>query len=192
MRTFVGRGVGAQFLDDLLMADKYVYVVSRWISPSYARKLVNIARDGVEVKIITSDDSERHHQEALKILKKALKPPKLAFFMRSSWTPPNMELGIIRQQYLHVKMYVFDDKMAVVGSANFTEHGLWNNIEHIVVFDKPEEVEEIKRDFKKLWRLYTESRETAVEIITLGDIARAIGKTVKQLLTMFAKLRKRK
>ena len=185
MRSYAGRGVGAHFINDLLLAQEYVYVVSRWISPDYARKLVEKARNGVEVKILTSDDKEKHHQESLKILLSALKPPRLAFIKRSAWTPPNMELGVIKEEYLHVKMYVWDDKGAVVGSANFTQRGMWHNIEHVIVFDKPEEIEAIKKDFHTLWTLYTESKETAREVITLGDIAAKLGKTLGELKKLF-------
>ena len=102
-----------------------------------------------------------------------------------------MELGIIRERYLHVKLYVFDDKFAVVGSANLTESGMWNNIEHIVIFDNPEEIQTIRSDFLKLWKLYTESKETAVEVTTLEDIAKSIGKTVKELASLLSRLRKK-
>ena len=191
MRSYVGRGVGAHFLNELLMSESYVYVASRWVSPEYAEKLVKLASEGVEVKVITSDDKEKHHQEALKILKNALRPPRRFLFRKSDWVPPNMELGIIREQYLHVKLYVFDDKFAVVGSANLTESGMWNNIEHIVIFNNPEEVQAIKSDFLKLWKLYTESKETAVEVTTLEDIAKSIGKTVKELASLFSRLRRK-
>ncbi|MCE4601260.1 MAG: phospholipase D-like domain-containing protein [Desulfurococcales archaeon] len=185
MRSYAGRGVGAHFINDLFLAEKYVYVVSRWISPEYARKLVEKAESGVEVKVLTSDDSEKSHQESLKILLDALKPPKLAFF-RKSWTPVNMELGVIREKYLHVKMYVWD-RGAAVGSANFTQNGMWHNIEHIIVFDKQEEIEAIKKDFNTLWTLYTEDKETAKEVITLFDIAKKIGKPLSELKKLFRK-----
>ena len=185
MRSYAGRGVGAHFANELFLAERYVYVVSRWISPEYARRLVELARRGVEVKILTSDDREKHHQEALKILVDALRPPRSILFRRSDWTPPNMELGVIREQYLHVKMYIWDDRAAVVGSANFTQRGLWSNIEHIVIFDEPGEVEAIKRDFHTLWSLYTEDKETAREVITLEDVARKIGKTLQELRRLF-------
>lgn len=185
MRSYAGRAVGAHFANDIFLAKDYVYIVSRWISPENASKLVDMARSGIEVKILTSDDKEKNHQEALKILKEALKPPKLAFLKKSSWTPLNMELGIIREEYLHVKMYIWDDAKAVVGSANFTNRGLWHNIEHIVVFEDPNEVQAIKRDFHALWKLYTEDKETAREIITLGDIAAKIGKTIGELKKLF-------
>jgi len=185
VRSYAGRGVGAHFVNDLLMAERYVYVVSRWISPEYARRLVDKARAGVEVRVLTSDDREKNHQEALKLLLDSLRPPRRILFRRADWTPPNMELGVIREQYLHVKMYIWDDKAAVVGSANFTQRGLWSNIEHIVVFDKPEEVEAIKRDFNTLWQLYTEDKETAREVVTLEDIAKRIGKTITELRRLF-------
>lgn len=191
MQSYVGRGVGAHFINDLFMAERYIYVVSRWISPEYAEKLVSKAREGVEVRVITSNDKEKNHQKALKILLNALRPPKLAFIRRKDWVPPNMELGIIKEEYLHVKMYVFDDKAAIVGSANFTYRGLWENIEHIVLFNKPEDVEQIKKDFLTLWKLYTEEKQVVEEVITLEDIAKKIGKTIHELVSFFAKLRKR-
>ncbi len=187
MKSYVGRGVGAHFSNELFLSKNYVYVVSRWISPSYAEKLVNLARNGVEVRVITSDDKEKNHQKALDILLSSLKPPRFASLRRKEWVPPNLELGIIREQYLHVKMYVFDDKLAVVGSANFTEHGLWQNIEHIVVFDSPEDVERIKNDFYTLWHLYTESKEAAKEVIRLTDIAAKLGKPLKELMKLLKK-----
>ncbi|MEB3779948.1 MAG: phospholipase D-like domain-containing protein [Desulfurococcales archaeon] len=189
MRTYAGRGVGAYFANDLFTASEYIYVVSRWISPDHANRLVAKAKEGVEVKVLTSDDNERNHQQALRILTEALRPPRLIMLRRSSWQPPNMELGVIREEYLHVKMYVWDDKMAVVGSANFTHRGLWDNIEHIVVFDDPREVEMIKNDFHTLWHLYTEHKEAAREVITLEDIAKKIGKTVRDLASLFSRLR---
>jgi phosphatidylserine/phosphatidylglycerophosphate/cardiolipin synthase-like enzyme len=183
LRSYAGRSAGAHFLDEMFMSKDYVYVASRWISPEYAKKLVQMTKEGVAVRIITSDDKEKNHQKALEILKKALKPP--AFARIKGWNPPNMELGIIREQYLHVKLYVFDDKMAVVGSANLTKNGMWNNIEHVVIFDKPEEVQQLKHDFEKLWKLYTEDKQAAKEVTSLADIARKLGKTVAELVKMF-------
>ncbi len=184
MKSYAGRGVGAHFLDDMLLAESYIYVVSRWISPEYADRLISRAREGVAVKVITSNDPEKHHQEALKRLRKALKPGRF-LLRRRDWEPPNMELGVVEQRYLHVKMYIYDDKLAVVGSANLTQNGMWSNIEHIVVFDKPEEIQAIKKDFEKLWKLYTESRETAVEVVTLEDIAKMLGKPLAELASFF-------
>ena len=185
MRSYAGKGVGAHFLDEMFLARDYVYVASRWISPEYAEKLIQLAKQGVTVKIITSDDKEKNHQKALEMLKKALKPPALARI--KGWNPPNMELGIIREKYLHVKLYVFDDKLAVVGSANLTRNGMWNNIEHVVVFDQPDEVQQLKHDFEKLWQLYTEDKQVAREVMSLADIAKKLGKTVTELIRMIKK-----
>ena len=71
LRSYVGRGVGAYFLDRMFLAKRYVYVASRWISPEYAEKLIELARRGVLVRVITSDAREKSHQEALE-------PPTLA------------------------------------------------------------------------------------------------------------------
>ncbi|MEB3847005.1 MAG: hypothetical protein GSR74_03405 [Desulfurococcales archaeon] len=43
----------------------------------------------------------------------------------------------------------------------------------------------IKRDFRTLWNLYTESEKTAREVITLKDIAKKTGKTLGELRRLF-------
>ena len=177
IKTYVGRGVGAHFINELLESRSFIYVASRWISPEYAEKLIAKAREGVEVRIITSNDREKNHQRALKIILDSLKPPLL----KRGWTPPNLEVGVVREKYLHVKLYI-GDHIAAMGSANFTYLGLWENIEHVAVFSDRDTIDMLRKDFQTLWKLYIEDKKTVEKVITLRDIAKAIGKTIKWLL----------
>jgi phosphatidylserine/phosphatidylglycerophosphate/cardiolipin synthase-like enzyme len=51
--------------------------------------------------------------------------------------------------FTHSKLYVLDD-IAIIGSANFTESGLWRNIEEVVIFSDKSTVEEIVEIFNRI------------------------------------------
>jgi phosphatidylserine/phosphatidylglycerophosphate/cardiolipin synthase-like enzyme len=51
--------------------------------------------------------------------------------------------------FTHSKLYILDD-IAVISSANFTESGLWKNIEEIVVFSDKQTVDEIVGVFNRI------------------------------------------
>jgi phosphatidylserine/phosphatidylglycerophosphate/cardiolipin synthase-like enzyme len=51
--------------------------------------------------------------------------------------------------FTHSKLYILDD-IAVISSANFTESGLWKNIEEIVVFSDKQTVDEIVGIFNRI------------------------------------------
>jgi len=115
--------------------------------------MIDLTKRGTTVKVITSNNTEKNHQEALKLLRNFLKPKRdWLGRVRKDWTPPDMELRIIEERFIHAKIYV-KDGYAVVGSANLTESGLWKNVEHIVIFEG-EEAEQIVNDFETLYNLY--------------------------------------
>lgn len=155
MRSYVGRGAGAHIENKLLSAQQYVLVCSPWISPFYAQKLVDLAKRGVVVKLITSNSDVREHQEALKIIKNALKPERdWLGRVKKDWQPPSIDVKIIDERFVHAKIYAIDGNYAVVGSANLTEHGMWKNVEHLIIFDDETSVEQIENDFALLWQTY--------------------------------------
>jgi len=51
--------------------------------------------------------------------------------------------------FTHSKLYILDDT-AVISSANFTESGLWKNIEEVVVFSDKQTVDEIVGIFNRI------------------------------------------
>ena len=64
---------------------------------------------------------------------------------------PKLNIKISRKAFVHSKIYIIDGSYAVVGSANLTHAGLWENIETVTIYRDPEEVEEVKKDYLKLW-----------------------------------------
>ncbi len=62
----VGKGVGHVLEDILLSAKTRLWVVSPWISPKYANILVKKASEGVNVKLLTSNDfSNKTHRNSV-------------------------------------------------------------------------------------------------------------------------------
>ena len=41
----------------------------------------------------------------------------------------------VDESFIHAKIYVADDSFAAIASANLTKTGMWERVEHIVIFD---------------------------------------------------------
>ncbi|MEB3755807.1 MAG: phospholipase D family protein [Caldisphaeraceae archaeon] len=123
-------------------AMKSINVSSPFISPRYARMLINKSRGGVKIRVLTwmpevreEIDEHKYHIESLRILKNNMNE--------------NLEVKIADK--LHAKMYIIDEKLAITGSANLTERGMYGNYEHIDIKMDPKSVLEINNEFNKLW-----------------------------------------
>ena len=55
----------------------------------------------------------------------------------------------------HAKMYIIDNKIAIIGSVNFSESYFWNNIEYLLILDESEIVNQVINDYDKLWNSYS-------------------------------------
>lgn len=53
---------------------------------------------------------------------------------------------IVYDNKLHAKIFIFDDRVAYVGSSNLTSAGLERNYEGVIEIDDPQQVRSIKRD----------------------------------------------
>jgi phosphatidylserine/phosphatidylglycerophosphate/cardiolipin synthase-like enzyme len=179
VETFVGRGAGAFIENKLFQASQYILICSPWISQHYASKLCEIAKKGVQIKIITSSDQANlEHVEALKTLKAALTPQKdFLGRIKKDWAPPPLDIKIVDERFIHAKIYCFDGVYAVVGSANLTEAGFFKNVEHIVIFKNTEDVERIENDFGQLWVEYS-----GIELV---EEKLGISKVLPRLLRIF-------
>jgi len=137
------RGVGKVVEPILQDARRSIDVSSPFISPKYARMLVDKSNRGVRVRVLTwiprsgeADVEEyKYHVEALKILKDA--------------TSNNLEVRVV--DYLHAKMYIVDGRIAITGSVNLTERGLYWNYEHVDIKLEPRQVMKTIEEFEKLW-----------------------------------------
>jgi len=155
MKTYVGRGVGAYIENKIFSAEDYLLISSPWINPQYAQKLIDIADSrGVAIKVITSDRPE--NQDTVNIFKKRLTPARdFLGRIKKDWSPPSIDIKVVRERFIHAKIYAVDGKYAVVGSPNFTEECFWKNAEYILIFEDPDEVRQIEDDFGQLLLQYT-------------------------------------
>jgi len=132
------RNVG-RILEPLLKgARRSLDISSPFISPRYAKMLVEKSKEGIMVRVLTSTPGEsgpRHHIDALEILKQNVSE--------------SLEMRITES--LHAKIYIIDKRVAVTGSANLTESGLFRNLEHIEIKMDPKTVEENVKMFESLW-----------------------------------------
>lgn len=143
MRTYIGRNLGT-FLELMLFsASKSMWLCSPRISPKFARKLVEHASKGIDVKVITGS---YRNEESVDILRGALR------------SNVNLDYLILKPEaeQLQIRIYLVDGRYAVVGSANLTESDLYGDIEYVIIVDDLRDVERIMEDFITLWRLYSE------------------------------------
>lgn len=61
-------------------------------------------------------------------------------------------LGVPEQSLMHHKFAIFDDRLLVTGSYNWTNSAEQANYENLVVLDEPEVVARFQREFRRLWR----------------------------------------
>jgi hypothetical protein len=59
VRTHMGRGTGNYIEKQLFSAKNYVCVCSPFISPSYAKRLLQLLDRGIKAKVITSDSENK-------------------------------------------------------------------------------------------------------------------------------------
>jgi hypothetical protein len=118
-------------------AKKSVHIISPWISKEIAESIIKIAsKQRVRFEIITSDDL------TVDTHKKALEK-----FART--TVPNVNVYIIREK-LHAKMLIVDERVLVMGSANLTLSGLYENIESYIVLATPDTIKSSLLQFNEL------------------------------------------
>ncbi len=140
--SYSGRDVGKIIEPIIFGSRQEIKIAVPFISPKYAEKLVEMARRGVKIKILTEiPESEssikefEYHLKALKVLKNSREK--------------NLEVKLIDK--LHLKVYISDSRIAVTGSTNLTEHGFYKNLERIEVKIHPEAVNELLKEFSEYW-----------------------------------------
>ncbi len=61
-------------------------------------------------------------------------------------------LGVPEQSLMHNKFAVFDERLVVTGSYNWTNSAEYANYENLVVLDEPALVARFQQEFQRLWR----------------------------------------
>lgn len=61
-------------------------------------------------------------------------------------------LGVPEQSLMHHKFAVFDERLVVTGSYNWTNSAEHANYENLIVLDEPGVVKRFQQEFRRLWR----------------------------------------
>lgn len=159
LATSLVRSPWAQPFQQLVsIAERDLLLVSPFIKSQSTNQIVsNLQRRGVDkqisVVVLTNLRPESvlngsTDVEALSTLSKAL---------------PNFDL--VHLPSLHAKVYVADDRVAVVTSANLTKPGITGNLEYGVAFTDGPVVREIRRDFQNYSRLGATIAASDIEVM---------------------------
>jgi hypothetical protein len=132
-------GEARKLFNFIASAKESVRLTSPWISEKVARAICILAEEKkVNFYILTSlDVSVETHKNALRI------------FMKSK--VPGVHVKVIKDKLLHAKLFLIDESLLIVGSANLTLSGLYENVESYVVLSNKDVVAESLTRFQELW-----------------------------------------
>jgi hypothetical protein len=138
-RTIVQIGEARQLLNYIRKAKHQISIISPWISKEVARTICELARDkSLRIRILTSNDMKiETHVDALKIFEADKSGTLLS--------------RVLTDRFPHVKMVIIDDSLLIMGSANLTLSGLYQNVEGYVIIDDPEAVKKSSLSFEEIW-----------------------------------------
>lgn len=150
MQSHIGVGVGKYLEKEFDDAKESLWLVSPILTRSIANKIIAIANKGVKIRILTTPRINPESEYANILIKKFINDQKKL--------SPNKE-SIISQKIadpreipmIHVKLYIIDQKLAIIGSVNLGEKHFWEYAEYLCLFDEPNIVEKTISDFEQLW-----------------------------------------
>jgi hypothetical protein len=140
-----------KYLEPILFnAKKSLDILCPYISPTYAKKLVQLASKGVKVRVITwmpkREDKEYGFQrESLKILKEHSNLENLSVKIDDR---PEIKL-------IHDKTYIVDN-IVLTGSFNLTESAFYGNFERAEIKLYPQTIRNEKNQYEELWKRTTD------------------------------------
>lgn len=158
MKTYSGSDAGSLIEPILWNAKKSAWVISPWLGQKYAEQLAILSQKGIEVRIITSN--EDYNLESLEILKASENPNLLLLVLRK-------EKPDVKPTFVHAKIYIADNELAVQGSANLTYSGLHSNVESLSIAETKEEVQQIEMEFRRIWMEF-ENKSMSKEELSSG------------------------
>ena len=140
-QAVVSIGKAKNLFNHVERAKKSVKITSPWISEKVAEQICDMAsKRGISFEILTSlDEAVETHKRTLKLFRDA--------------AIPKVKIKVLKDRPLHAKMIIVDDKLLIIGSANLTLSGLYENVESYAVLTGPETVNESITKFNELWNI---------------------------------------
>lgn len=139
-KTVIEIGEGRNLLNYIRKAKHEISIISPWFSKEVARTICELARTkSLSLRILTSNDLKNEtHVEALKIFE--------------SEQSKTLKSKVLIDRLPHIKMIVIDDSLLIMGSANLTLSGLYDNVEGYVIIDDPEAIKKSLLSFEDIWK----------------------------------------
>jgi hypothetical protein len=155
-QTILEIGQAKNLFNYIRSARSEVKITSPWISQRVAKDICDLAlKKNIGFEILTSlDTTVRTHKNALKIFREA--------------GIPKIKVRVIEDKQLHAKMVLVDESSFIIGSANLTLSGLYENVESYVVLSGTDVVSRSLAEFENLWK-----KATPIENFDLGRINRS-------------------
>lgn len=154
MKTYSGSNAGSHIEPILWNARVSVWIISPWLGKEYAKRLASLSQNGIEVRLITSNDD--CNIESLEVLK-ACENSNLILLVLDKHKPQT-------KAFVHAKIYIADKKYAIYGSANLTFSGLNSNVESLSIAETEEETQRIEMDFLRIWMNFERKRMSKEEL----------------------------
>lgn len=113
-----------------------VFLCSPFIKEPVANRIIDTIDPSVDIQVLSRCRLDTFASEAsdLSAIRKLV----------------DHSIGVASDPLLHAKVYVFDDKKAILGSANLTPSGLTHNDEISLLFDDEATIRELKGQFSYL------------------------------------------
>ena len=164
----VGKNV---YLNMINRASKYVYIMTPYLVPDTVllSALENAAKNGIDVRIIMPGIPDK----------------KIVYMLSQSFYPVLLKAGVKIYEYtpgfVHAKVFLSDDELAVVGTINLDYRSLAHHYEDAVWMYKSSAVTEIKKDFVET---FAKSNEVPKE----GKKESVLRRILMPILRLFAPL----
>ena len=125
---------GDYFYKEIMNAKKSILICSPWINPNYLEKFVALAKTGICIKIITSNQEK--NEKTVDLLNIHKDQSGFDFKIRPE---------------VHAKLYLADDYLVAEGGPNFTVKGLYNQENQVTIYKNSHDYKVWESKFFELW-----------------------------------------
>ena len=167
MNTHLEIGVGKYIEEEFSKAKNNIFISTPEISSVLSKKLITYLENGINIKIILSEAGNSESIKSINLLNKYKEKKKKNGIIEMKVVDFN-QVALI-----HAKIYIIDEKIAIVGSANLTENSFYFLPEYIIIHNEIEIVKQIQINFFQIWKKYRNQSSHHV-------LKKSVSKLIKQ------------
>tara|TARA_A100001037_G_C14944199_1_gene541985 strand:- start:18 stop:548 length:531 start_codon:yes stop_codon:yes gene_type:complete len=176
METHIGVGVGEYIQKEFENAKESIWIASPTLTLPQTKKILKLSENGIKIRIITSPRVTPETEECNILIQKSFQSKKKD---NHSYQIEHKIVNNKEIPMMHVKLFIIDEKIAIIGSPNLGESHFWNYAEYIWILDQTDLVETAKNDYNKLWSSFSDAK------IDLSDSTRKSKNFVRKIRRKF-------